>query len=940
MTFTAEPSRHKVGAARPASVYPEAWEADALLADGSGIQLRPIRASDADLLAAMHGRLSAETIRSRYFGAHPHLEEAELRHLVEVDYHDRMAMVAVRAGALCGVARYDREEQPENAEVAFVVLDALQGQGVGTLLLEHLAAYARLEHVDRLIARTLPSNVAMVRLLETSGLELAVHHRDDLLQVDISTEATPAYLLQRDERERRSAARSVAKILRPQTVAVVGAGRRQEGVGHTIVRNLVLGEFTGAVYPINPHARSICGVPAYGQLAAVPDPVDVAVIAVPADAVLSAAADAAAAGVSALVVVSSGFAELGEQGEVLQRRLLDLARANGMRVVGPNCLGVANTAPDICLNATFSPCAPTPGNIALLSQSGAVGISLLEEAARHGLGVSGFVSVGNKLDVSSNDLLCFWEDDEATGVIALYLESFGNPRKFARIAHRVARKKPIVALKAGRTAAGARGAVSHTAAAATPQVAVKTLLSTCGVVEVERLEDLVDTVAVLASQPLARGQRVALVGNSGGPLILAADACAEAGLVVEELDSALQAQLAAVLPPASACGNPIDMTAEGDREILAKTLQLVVQHPKVDAVVAVVTSLVALSLEDARAALERAGHEKPLVACLLGSPAEGTGHLNGAEAHTPYRSVAYVASPERAVAALGRACAYARWREGDEPVEQAPALFSARRAQSVVAEALRRHPNGGWLQPPEAAELLEVCGIGLVASATVASASEAAEAAIELGFPVVVKAASGDLVHKSDVGGVVLGLESAAEVHAAYVTMHQRLGDAMGGAIVQRQLRGGVETIVGLSVDPSFGPLLMFGIGGTATDLLRDHAFAVPPVSARAARELLTSIRAAALLTGYRNSIPVNLDALGEVLRRVGELALACPEVVELDLNPVLARAESAIVLDAKIRVEPRALGPEPTMRLLRKVGGARAEAAMRQPTLDGPGKG
>ena len=899
------------------SAYPVSWVADALLTDGTPIRLRPIRPSDGPALGEFHRGLSAETIHYRFFGAHPLLSEKELEHLVELDYAERMAFVAVAHRALIGVVRYDRLDAQE-AEVAFVVTDAYQGRGVGTLLLEHLTAYARERGYSRLLAEVLPDNAAMVRLVEQSGLPYTVVSGGEALRVLVSTEETDDYLARRDERERTAVAASIARLLRPAAIAVVGASRHEGTVGNRIVRNLVSGGFSGAVYPVNPHARAICGVPAYPRLGAVPAEVDLAVVAVPAPEVLAVAKDAATVGVTSLVIVSSGFAEMGEQGATLQDELLELARAEGMRVVGPNCLGVANTALDVHANATFASCAPTPGPIGLLSQSGALGITLLEEASRSGLGISSFVSAGNKLDVSSNDLLCYWEQDDATQVIALYLESFGNPRKFARIARRVAQKKPIVALKAGRSAAGARGASSHTASAATPTVAVRTLLETAGVIEVGGLEDFVDTVSGLAHLPRAEGNRVALVGNSGGPLILAADACATSGLVVDELGAELQGRLSSFLPAIGSFTNPVDITADGGPGELARALSACCADPAIDAAVAVLTTVGGCaSLEEVREALAQAASstEKPIVACVLGAGAL----TSAARERGPGARVAFLPSPERAVAVLGRACRYAAWRAGGIPAAHAP-LIDRAAARTAIDAALAHQPAGGWLTASEAMGVLSVCGIGAVETITVHSAEEAGRAAAELGGLVVLKAAAGTLVHKSDVGGVALSLDGPGATASAFAVMADRLGDTFDGAVVQPMLHGGVETIVGLNSDPAFGPLLMFGVGGTTTDLLGDHAFAVPPLDEDEALHLLTRIRSAPLLTGYRNSEPVDLPALADILRRVGDLAVVCPEVVELDLNPVLARASGAVVVDAKVRLAPHRPGPAPTMRLLRQV--------------------
>lgn len=893
--------------------YPASWEVDGLLIDGGPVHVRPLRPGDDEALMAFHRGLSDQTVYYRYFGAHPELSAPEAAHLVDIDYQDRMAFAAFSGGGLVGVGRYDREPDG-TAEVAFVVADSYQRRGVGTLLLEALVGYGAQHRIATFTAEVLPDNPAMLRVFLESGLAVTTATGDEAIEVTIELAETPAYLDRRDERERASQAASLASVLRPASVAVVGAGRAPGGVGHAIVRGLLAGDFAGTVFPVNPHARSVCGVLAYPSLSSVPEPVELAVVAVQARQVADVARDAAAAGVRALVIVSSGFAELGEEGREAQAELLAIARSHGIRVVGPNCLGVLNTAPDVRCDATFAPGTASPGPIAIASQSGAVGVVLLDETRRAGLGISSFVSVGNKIDVSGNDLLCYWERDEATRVVAMYLESFGNPRKFARIARRVSRTKPIVVLKGGRSAAGARGAMSHTAAAATPEVAVGALLSASGVVEVSRLEELIDVVGVLATNPLPRGRHVALVGNSGGPLILAADACVFEGLEVPELSREVQRELEAIVPPASAVGNPVDITADGTADTLERVLSTALADDAVDVALVVVTALNALPAPDARRALERVATRslKPVVACLLGAD-DTADHLSG----EPGR-VVLLASPERAAGAVAKMAEYAAWRAAPDEGPDELDRVEVAAARALVAAELERSPDGGWLEAGVASELLRAFSIPVVEAASVGSLDAALDAARRLGYPVALKAGSGALVHKSDAGGVALDLGSDAALEHAYRTMSDRLGEAMLPAVVETMAGRGVETIVGVTSEPHFGPLLLFGLGGVATDLLKDRAFAVPPLSRAAAVRLVASIRTAPLLTGYRGSQPVDLDALVDVVARVSRLASEVPEVAELDLNPVIATPEGAVAVDWKVRISPVPRGPDALMRVLR----------------------
>jgi len=573
-----------------------------------------------------------------------------------------------------------------------------------------------------------------------------------------------------------------------------------------------------------------------------------------------------------------------------------------------------NTDPAVRMNATFALLDPRPGRLALVSQSGAVGIVLGEQTREAGLGLSAFVSVGNKLDVSPNDLLCFFEHDERTSVIALYLESLGNPRKFARIARRVGATKPIVALKAGRTSAGARGARSHTAAAATPEVTVAALLASAGVIKVDRLEELLDVSAILLAAPLPAGRRVALVGNSGGPLILAADACEGGELTVPELGEATQQALRGVLAPAAATANPVDLTADGTAAMFEQALETVLADDAIDAVITVVVETMAISDAAARATIARVAHQasKPVIACSVEAHAPLTG---SSAAH-----IAEVVSPERAAAALGHVCGYAQWRRRPLlPVQEPEEMSGHPVISQIIADKLAAGPEGGWLELDQAVSLLAACGLPVLPTAGAATAAEAVAAAEAVGFPVALKARSGDLVHKTDAGAVALGLDDADAVRAAYQTMAARLGAQMGGAVIQPMAAPGVEAIVGLATDPEFGPVVMVGLGGVMTDLLGDRAFAVPPLEPGTADAMVASLRAAPLLDGYRGAPKADRAALVAMLEMAARIAEEVPELVELDLNPVLVGPAGAVAVDCKVRLAPRQPGPGPLFPALRR---------------------
>ena len=894
--------------------YPPAWEFDGLLRNGEAVVVRPIRPADAPALVGLREATSPGTHQHVPL-AGPAISRQAAARFSEVDYDARMAFVALVSDELVGLASYDRPDaRVPAAEASFVVAGASQGGGVTTLLFESLAEYARTRGIVRFTAEVRAQNTALLELFAATGLRCTRRNGPATVNVEIDLRPTPAYRAACDRREAMAEVASVAAILRPRSIAVVGAGRHPGNVGHQVVRALLAGDFSGTVYPVNPAARAVCGVPAFPALLSVPEPVDLAIVAVPASAVPGVIDEAAAVGVRAVTIITAGFGETGRSGAAVETEMLSVARRHGMRIVGPNCLGVANTDPEIRMNATFAFPDPLPGRLALVSQSGAVGVLLGEQTRAAGLGLSAFVSVGNKLDVSPNDLLCFFEHDDRTSVIALYLESLGNPRKFARIARRVGGTKPIVALKAGRTSAGARGARSHTAAAATPEVTVAALLRSAGVIKVDRLEELLDVSAILLAAPLPAGRRVALVGNSGGPLILAADACEGGGLTVPELPQPAQGALGEVLVPAAATANPVDLTADGTAAMLEQALDSVLADDAIDAVITIVVETMAISAAEVRETITRVAQRagKPVVACSV--------EASTAPVPSGAAQVAEIPSPERTAAALAHVCAYAQWRRrpllpAEEPEERSDQPVIGQ----IIAAKLASSPAGGWLELDQAAGLLAACGLPVLPTRGAATAAQAAAAAEAVGFPVVLKARSGDVVHKSDVGGVALGLADSEAVRAAYETMQARLGAQMGGAVIQPMAPPGVEAIVGLAADPEFGPVVMAGLGGVMTDLLQDRAFAVPPLEPGAADAMVASLRAAPLLDGYRGAPKADRQALVAVLEQVARIAEEVPELVELDLNPILVSSAGAVAVDCKARLAPRQPGPGPLFPALRR---------------------
>lgn len=892
--------------------YPNRWECDVVLTDGETVHLRPIRSEDAAGERSFLEQLTPETVFLRFQAPRRTFTDEEISYFTGVDYDMRMALVAELGGGIIAIGRYDRlPEAPDEAEVAFVVADAHQGRGIGTLLLEHLAAIARRHGVDKFHAYVLPQNRGMITVFQDAGFDASSTYDEGVVRFTIPVDLTDTTLAAIEAREQRARARSIERLLHPRSVAVVGAGRERGNVGHEIFRNILLGEFRGPVHPVNPSAEHVASVAAQPTVRDISGPVDLAVIAVPPRHVLPALDDCAAKDVHGLVIVSAGFAETGEDGAELERQMLDAARRHGMRVVGPNCLGIVNTDEAVQLNATFSPDPPTPGNAAFMSQSGALGIAIMDQAESVGIGISSFVSVGNKADVSGNDLLEYWQEDDRTEVVLLYLESFGNPRQFGRIARRVSAAKPIVAVKGGRTPAGSRAASSHTAAMATPEVAVDALFRQTGVIRVDTLQDLFDVAQLLCNQPLPAGRRVGIVSNGGGPGILAADACESVGLEVPELHERTRAALHEVCLPGAAVTNPVDLLAAAGPDHFAGALELVLADPNVDAVLVSYTPpLVTDPTEIAEAVSGVAGRAtKPMVANFLDSDTKLIIADSGGEDGCSRRVPVYL-YPESATRALARAAWYGEWR--GQPTGTVPTFadLDMAGARTTVARAIERGGRATWIEPEAAFGLLTAYGIPVARTHEVASPEAAAERASEIGFPVALKVVGPDLVHKTDVGGVVLGLDGPEKVEGAYREMQARLGARMTGAAVQAMVPEGVETIAGIVHDPAFGPLVMFGLGGITAELLGDRAFRVLPLTDLDVRDLVDSIHSAPLLHGYRNTPQVDVDALHDCLLRVGRLADDVPQIREMDINPLIVSPSGVTAVDVRVLAGPYAEDP------------------------------
>ena len=853
--------------------YPSHWEADVVLRDGGTAHLRPVRPDDADRLRRFYARLSDETIYFRFFSLVRELSQRDIERFTVVDHHDRVALIATIADEMVGVVRYERLDA-DTAEVAFTIEDAHQGRGIGSVFLEHVAAAARERGISRFVADVLPANNKMLHVFEEAGYVVDHKFDDGVARLSFDLEPTEDSLAVTYSREHRSEAASVRRLLEPRSVAVAGASRDPDSVGQTVLRHLLAAGFTGPVHAVNRQVRKVAGVTSYPTVRDVPGDLDLVVVAVPAGEVESVVTDCAAKGVRGLVVMSTGFAETGADGAVLQRRLVALARGNGMRVLGPSSLGVLNTDERVRLNASLSPMVPAPGRVGFFSQSGALGVALLDTAVRRGLGLSTFVNAGNRVDVSGNDLLQFWEEDDATEAVMLYLESIGNPRKFSRIARRLARQKPVVVVKSGR----GRGEVPHghlVRGTRAPAAAIDALFRRAGVIRVESIHQMFDVAQLVAHQPLPEGPRVAVVGNSDALAVLAEDAAEEAGL---------QVVATTTLGP--------DAGPEEFEEALAS----VFADEGVESVVALF--IPPLRTRDAEVAevLARTarGAGKTVVSTFLGMP----GVPEALRVEEGRRgSVPSYPSAEDAVRTLAAVTSYAAWRATPAGHTVVPSGLDVRAARAAVVEMLGDRDET-VLDDAALARLLACYGIEVREAVAVEDVDAAVAAADRLGYPVALKALAPHLRHRRELGGVRLDIDDAEEMRTAYVALRERLGD-VGPFAVQRMAPTGVACRLATVEDPLFGPVVSFGLGGMATDLLGDRAYGVPPLTDADLSGMVRSVRTAPLLLGHGGAPAADLPALEDLLARLARLADDLPEVAELELNPVVASSTGASVLAA-----------------------------------------
>jgi acetyl coenzyme A synthetase (ADP forming)-like protein len=869
-----------------------------------------MRPEDEPLLLSLFKSLSEESRWMRFLcSTKDSILAAEAHREAQVDHFLNFGLIAL-AGEderLVGHALY-AATSADHAEVAFTIANDYQGRGLASILLGQLAQIAAANGIQVFEAEVAMINQRMLGVFRESGFHLKVQAEAGQLHVTFPTSFDEQALYKFEHRESIAAVNALSLFFKPRNVAVIGASRQRGTIAGEVFHNLISYSFSGSVYPVNAAADVVQGVAAYRSVEEIPAPIDLAVIVVPAAGVIDVARACGRKGVKALVVISAGFAETGSEGQALQASLVAVCRAAGMRLIGPNCMGLLNADPDVRLDATFAPSVPPPGRVGFSSQSGALGLAVIEHANSLGLGISTFVSVGNKADISGNDLLRYWESDDRTDVILLYLESFGNPKKFGEIARRVGRKKPIVVVKSGRSKAGARATSSHTGALlAASDVTVDALFKQAGVIRTDTLEELFDIASLLSNQPLPQGNRVGIVTNAGGPGILCADACEARGLEIPVLSEQSREELKLLLAPGASVANPVDMIASAAAEDYRETIRIVAADENVDALIVIFTPPLVTRAEDVAQAIaeevQKLDGKKPVLAVFLSASGAPEELKNSAVKVPCYRF------PETAAIALSRAARYQHWRSRPEIT---PAHFDDIRrdeAVAVIAAALARGDD--WLQPDEIATLFSCYGLPLIEQGVASSAEEAGEIAARLGGEVALKAIAPGLIHKSDVGAIKLHLRGAGEVTQAARELTASLiakGSTPTGFLVQRMATPGVEMLIGVVHDPQFGPLVACGAGGVQVELWGDVSVRLTPLSREDSLEMIESLKTYRLLKGFRGASPSDLNALRDGLLRVSAMVEDLPQIAELDCNPFVVYEHGAVILDARVRVA--ATGP------------------------------
>lgn len=874
---------------------------------------RPITKEDASAWLDFYRRLSSrpESLRLQRVPLSINIEDA-LRYC-DIDYVNRFALVAeVRESCekhIVAVGRYNRLPDSRTAEMSIIVLASYQQKGIGTKLIEYLAAAARKQGIEFFETLIPQDNTAMLSVFRSYGFPMNQWPERDVYRVTFSLTRSPQIDEKKDERTAQATHKSLDYILKPQSVAVIGASNRPGAMGGLILKSLLQSGFQGPVYPINANYETVMSVKAYPSVLAVPGDIDLAVIAAPSTQILNIVDECGRKKIKGIIVIADGFREKDEQGAALEKEMVDTAFSYGMRIIGPNCMGAINNDPQVKLNATFAPVAPVPGNIAFVSQSGAVGLGVLEYANNMGMGLSYYVSIGNRADIASTDLLLYWENDPAVRVILLYLESYDNPELFVRVARRVSRKKPVLAIKGGSTPEGSRATRSHTGAMSTSSMVSAALLREAGIVAVNTINELFESAVLLANQPVPRGRNVAVLSSGGGPGILAADACARSGLKLPELSTTTLARIKSVIKRDININNPIDLTAGVSPEEFEAVLKILAEDKDFDSIITIYIPPAGLDSSAIENAISRAApvvrqQGKTLLASFVGTTLS-KGKLMGEN------FIPYYLFPEEAVQALANAVKYHELNS--QTTGRLPDLpdIDREKARFLFGHILAgKDEKPLWVAASDMYEIFKCYGINFAENALADTPEKAAETAARIGYPVVLKLNSSTITHKTEVGGVMLNIRNKDELYRAFSSIKDNLvkigkENEMQGVLVQRQVADGVEAIIGVTRDPLLGHLIMFGLGGVLAELIQDTALKLLPLTDVKVKDLINSVKLSRLLRGYRGMIAYDIQSLEQLLLRVSLLVGDFPQITEMDLNPVKIQTggQGYWVVDGRIMI-------------------------------------
>jgi len=897
------------------TIYPTEYNVKVVLKDGSVILFRPIKKDDAPEWLNFYHRLSSRSKYLRFQRSAPNMTMEDALRFCTVDYVNQFAFVAEAIEEhqkhIIAIGRYARlPAEPETAEIAFIILDSYQEKGIGTKFIEWLATVARKNDIDTFEAFVLPENHEMLAVFQGYGFHMKQLLENNVYHITFPLTRTKEVVRAKDTRASQATLRSLEHILKPHSVAVIGASNRAGTIGQLIFQSMIQSGFNGVVYPINATNDAVMSVKAYRSILKVPGEVDLAIVAVPSPQVLAVVDECGQKKVKGIIVISDGFREKNEAGAALEREMVDMAFGYGMRIVGPNCMGLINTDPHVKLNATFALTNPAHGNISFISQSGALGLGILEYAKSMNIGFSSFVSVGNRSDIASTDMLQYWEQDPATRVILLYLESFDNTEIFSRVSRRISTKKPILAIKGGSTPEGSKASRSHTGAMATSDVVSDALFREAGIVIVDSIGELFDSAILLANQPVPKGKRVAILTNGGGPGILAADACAHNGLTVPELSADTLGKIKSAITRDIHISNPIDLTAGISPDEFEAVLKILAADPGNDAILTIYVPPAGQDISALENAISNASplvreNGKPLLSCFLGMSGKKGKTMAG-------HFVPYYLFPEDATAALTNAVKYQELKVKETGSVPEFKDIERSRSRQIINEVLMSSPQRPiWIDNNKINELFKCYGINYAETVAAATPEEAAATAAKTGFPVVVKLNSATITHKTDVGGVVLNVKSQEEVKTAFNQIKTNLAKLgrekeMQGVTVQRQVTEGAEVIIGVSTDRMLGHVMMFGLGGIYAELIKDTAIRLHPLTDIKAAELINSVKMSQLLKGYRGMTPYDVKSLEDLLLRISALVEDNPQITEMDLNPVKVQTdgEGYWVVDARIMVQ------------------------------------